>query len=281
MAIYEFATHYHLERRTRAWEAPGHSARDGNRREGNYPTATAERNTELLLPAGQPEPMETPPIYAINRSAVLVLPAQPFLTGRIRPNEFQAGTCGRMIFSGCNCVCRGQRCTIDQSRAADGNNAMDHLPEEVIAIGPPASRGPGSSVELVRRLSLGDSIAIVVGIMIGGGIFLVPNLVARSVLSMPLIMSVWILAGVISFFGALACAELGAAFPSTGGQYVFLREAYGPAAGFLCGWSLFTVARSAQVAWMSVVFSIYASYLVPFGPLVSKLISLAVLSVFA
>jgi amino acid transporter len=98
---------------------------------------------------------------------------------------------------------------------------------------------------------------------------------------MPLIMSVWILAGVISFFGALACAELGAAFPSTGGQYVFLREAYGPAAAFLCGWSLFTVARSAQVAWMSVVFSIYASYLVPFGPLVSKLLSLAVLSVFA
>jgi APA family basic amino acid/polyamine antiporter len=158
---------------------------------------------------------------------------------------------------------------------------MDHLPEEVIAIGPPASRGPGSSVELVRRLSLGDSIAIVVGIMIGGGIFLVPNLVARSLPSMPLIMSVWILAGVISFFGALACAELGAAFPSTGGQYVFLREAYGPAAAFLCGWSLFTVARSAQVAWMSVVFSIYASYLVPFGPLVSKLLSLAVLSVFA
>lgn len=72
---------------------------------------------------------------------------------------------GASVFSGCNCVCRRQRCTIDQSRVGDGN--MDHLPEEVIAIGPPASRGPGSSVELVRRLSLGDSIAIVVGIMIG------------------------------------------------------------------------------------------------------------------
>jgi hypothetical protein len=48
--IYEFIAHYHLERRTRDWEAPGDSARDGNRREGNYPTATAERNTELLLP---------------------------------------------------------------------------------------------------------------------------------------------------------------------------------------------------------------------------------------
>jgi APA family basic amino acid/polyamine antiporter len=148
-------------------------------------------------------------------------------------------------------------------------------------VNPLASRSQRPSAELARRLSLSDSIAIVVGIMIGGGIFLVPNLVARSLPSIPMIMGVWVLAGVVSFFGALACAELGAAFPSTGGQYVFLREAYGPATAFLCGWSLFTVARSAQVAWMSVVFSIYASYLVPFGPLVSKLLSLAVLAAFA
>ena len=134
--------------------------------------------------------------------------------------------------------------------------------------------------KLARQLSLGDSIAIVVGVMIGGGIFLVPNLVARSLPSVPMIMGVWVVAGLISLLGALACAELGAAFPSTGGQYVFLREAYGPLAGFLCGWSLFTVARSAQVAWLSVAFSIYASYLVPFGPLVSKVLSLAVLAIF-
>ncbi len=134
--------------------------------------------------------------------------------------------------------------------------------------------------ELARRLSLGDSIAIVVGVMIGGGIFLVPNLVARSLPSMPMIMGVWVLAGVISFLGALACAELGAAFPATGGQYVFLREAYGPLAAFLCGWSFFTVARSAQVAWLSVVFSIYVSYLARLGPVGSKLLSLAVLAVF-
>jgi basic amino acid/polyamine antiporter, APA family len=158
---------------------------------------------------------------------------------------------------------------------------MDSSSQDVIAVNPLAGRSQRPSAELARRVSLGDSIAIVVGIMIGGGIFLVPNLVARSLPSIPMIMSVWILAGVVSFFGALACSELGAAFPSTGGQYVFLREAYGPAAAFLCGWSLFTVARSAQVAWMSVVFSIYASYLVPFGPLVSKLLSLAVLAVFA
>jgi APA family basic amino acid/polyamine antiporter len=136
-------------------------------------------------------------------------------------------------------------------------------------------------VELTRRLSLGDSIAIVVGMMIGGGIFLVPNLVARSVHSMPMIMGVWTFAGVVSLIGALACAELGAAFPATGGQYVFLREAYGPAAAFLCGWSLFTVARTAQVAWLAVVFSIYVGYFVPLGHLASQLLSLGVLATFA
>jgi basic amino acid/polyamine antiporter, APA family len=158
---------------------------------------------------------------------------------------------------------------------------MDQSPEEAIAVNQPASRSTRPSAELVRRLSLGDSVAIVVGITIGGGIFLVPNLVARSLPSIPMIMSMWIFAGVVSFFGALACAELGAAFPKTGGQYVFIREAYGPAAAFLCGWSLFTVARSAQVAWLSVVFSIYASYLVPLGPQASKLLSLAVPAIFA
>ena len=140
-----------------------------------------------------------------------------------------------------------------------------------------ANRRP---VELIRRLSLLDSIAIVVGIMIGGGIFLVPNLVARSLPSMPAILAVWVLAGGISFIGALACAELGAALPATGGQYVFLREAYGPPAAFLCGWSLFTVARSAQVAWLAVVFSIYISYWLPLAPPVAKLLSLAVLALF-
>ncbi len=156
---------------------------------------------------------------------------------------------------------------LDQSRSRErhqlSKNSRDH-----------------ACTELARRLSLGDSIAIVVGMMIGGGIFLVPNLVARSVPSMPMAMAVWVLAGVVSFLGALACAELGAAFPATGGQYVFLREAYGSATAFLCGWSLFTVARTAQVAWLAVVFSIYVGYFVPLGLLASKLLSLSVLALF-
>ena len=88
-----------------------------------------------------------------------------------------------------------------------------------------------------------DALAIVVGMYIGGGIFLVPNLVARNLAEPASILAVWIFAGVVSFFGALACAELGAAMPATGGQYVFLREMYGPMAGFLCGWTMFLVGQ--------------------------------------
>lgn len=138
----------------------------------------------------------------------------------------------------------------------------------------------GEGRELARRLSLADSLAIVAGIMIGGGIFVVPNLVACSLPSVSMIMGVWVAAGLISLVGALACAELGAAFPSTGGQYVFVREAFGPLAAFLCGWSFLTVSRSAQVAWLSVVFSVYVSYFTPLGPLASKMLSLSVLAAF-
>jgi APA family basic amino acid/polyamine antiporter len=136
-------------------------------------------------------------------------------------------------------------------------------------------------LELPRKLGLLDALAIVIGIVIGGGIFLVPNLVARNLSSTSAILAVWAVAGVTSFFGALACAELGAAFPSTGGQYVFLREAYGPMAGFLCGWSMFLVARTAQVAWLAVTLSLYVSYFVPLDPLDSKLLGLAAIVGFA
>jgi basic amino acid/polyamine antiporter, APA family len=135
--------------------------------------------------------------------------------------------------------------------------------------------------ELPRRLGLADSVAIVIGIIIGGGIFLVPNLVARSLGSVPMIIAVWVFAAVVTFFGALACAELGAAWPATGGQYIYLRDAYGPLAGFLCGWSSFTVARSAQVAWLAVVFALYFGYFVPLGPWAAKALGVGAIAFFA
>src|SRR5437762_1524196 len=98
---------------------------------------------------------------------------------------------------------------------------------------------------------------------------------ASTLRSESLILTAWIFAGLVSFFGALACAELGAAIPASGGQYVFLRESYGPFAGFLCGWTMFVVARTAQVAWLAVTISLYTGYLIPLGPIAGKLLALA------
>lgn len=134
--------------------------------------------------------------------------------------------------------------------------------------------------ELARRLGFVDALSIVVGCMIGGGIFLVPNLIAQNLTSTALILGTWVFAGVISFFGALGCAELGAAMPSTGGQYVFLREAYGPIGGFLCGWTNFLISRTAQSAWLAVVLTAYISYFHPFGNIASKAISVAAIAIF-
>jgi basic amino acid/polyamine antiporter, APA family len=140
---------------------------------------------------------------------------------------------------------------------------------------------PDLASDLPRKLGLIDSLSIVIGITIGGGIFLVPNLVARELRSAGAILGVWIFAGVISFFGALACAELGTAIPSTGGQYVFLREAYGPLIGFLCGWSMFVVARTAQIAWLAVTLALYIAYFVPLSPVESKLVGVAAIVALA
>ena len=88
--------------------------------------------------------------------------------------------------------------------------------------------------ELPRKLSVLDSAAIVVGTVIGSAVFIVPSSVAQNLPTVPSFLGVWVFTGLLSFFGALAYAELGAMMPRTGGQYVFLRQAYGPLPAFLC-----------------------------------------------
>ena len=83
--------------------------------------------------------------------------------------------------------------------------------------------------------------------------------------------------GLLSFFGALAYAELGAMMPSTGGQYVYLREAYGPLPAFLCGWAFFLVIQSGSIATLAAGFSIYLSYFVPLGPVAARLVSVVLI----
>src|SRR5260370_26963127 len=107
--------------------------------------------------------------------------------------------------------------------------------------------------------------------MIASAIFLVPGSIAQNLPSVAMILGVWIVAGTLSLLGALAYAELGAMMPATGGQYVFLRESFGPMWGFLCGWSCFLAARSGGIAVVAVGFSIYLSYFLPMTPLVSRL----------
>jgi APA family basic amino acid/polyamine antiporter len=131
--------------------------------------------------------------------------------------------------------------------------------------------------DLPRTLGLLDCACIVVGIVIGAGIFLAPRLVAQALPSAPLILSVWITCGVLCFFGGLAYAELGAMMPETGGHYVFLRECYGPLTGFLCGWTFTLVVLWAAIAWLAVSFSITLAYFIPINAVASKLISLSVI----
>ena len=111
-----------------------------------------------------------------------------------------------------------------------------------------------------------DATCIVIGTTIGVGIFLVPGSIARELGSPQLILAAWVATGIISLFGALAYAELGAMMPESGGQYVYLREAYGPAAAFVCGWVAFLITQSGSIAAVSVGFGIYCSYLLPGVP---------------
>src|ERR1044071_7411995 len=129
--------------------------------------------------------------------------------------------------------------------------------------------------QLPRKLGLLDATFIVIGIVIGSGIFLLPNLIARNLPSAPAILAVWVVAGVLSYFGALAYAEVGAMLPATGGQYVFLREAYGPGCAFLCGWVFVLAVVPGGIAFLAVGFSIYLDNFLHLSPAMRNLVSLA------
>jgi len=118
--------------------------------------------------------------------------------------------------------------------------------------------------KLVRQLGLFDSTMMMVGIVIGSGIFLTTGIMAKSIPSASLILLAWIVGGLITLAGALTYAELGAAMPEAGGQYVYLREAYGPLSGFLFGWVLFLVTMAGSIAALGIAFAEYFGYFFPF-----------------
>ena len=118
-----------------------------------------------------------------------------------------------------------------------------------------------SAPKLVRGLGLLDASMIVVGSMIGSGIFITSAESARLIGSPGWLLAAWALAGLLTITGALCCAELAAMWPKAGGQYVFLREAYGPSIGFLFGWSLFLVIQTGTIAAVAVAFANFTGVL--------------------
>jgi basic amino acid/polyamine antiporter, APA family len=111
--------------------------------------------------------------------------------------------------------------------------------------------------ELKRALGIWSAAAIVIGTVIGSGIFLVPNTMVKNVGTPLMVFAVWIFGGMLTLFGALSYAELAAAMPEAGGEYIYLREAYGPLWGFIYGWTQMWVAKSGSIATLASGFFIY------------------------
>jgi APA family basic amino acid/polyamine antiporter len=128
-----------------------------------------------------------------------------------------------------------------------------------MTIGADSARKP----VLVRGLSLFDATTLVVGSVIGSGIFVAPSIMAGYVESPTLQLSLWAIGGLLTLAGALAFAEMGASLPRAGGQYVFLSEAFGPPLGFLYGWTYLAAINTGTIAAVSVAF---AKYLGVFAP---------------
>jgi basic amino acid/polyamine antiporter, APA family len=123
----------------------------------------------------------------------------------------------------------------------------------------PANAAPS----LQRVLGLWSAVSIVIGTVIGSGIFLVPTAMIAEVGSVKILFAVWMVAGLLSLFGALTYAELAAAMPEAGGEYVYLSAAYGPFWGYLYGWTQFWVAKSGSIATLAAGFYTYLTAFVP------------------
>lgn len=142
------------------------------------------------------------------------------------------------------------------------------------------SASESAEPQLLRALTLWQTASIAIGIMIGTAIFIVPAETTRAVGSPEIALAVWAAGGLLSLFGALTFAELAAMLPHAGGQYVFLREAYGPFVSFLCGWSFFTAAQTGGISVLAVGFAEYLAEFVPLSPWASKAAAAASIVLF-
>jgi APA family basic amino acid/polyamine antiporter len=115
----------------------------------------------------------------------------------------------------------------------------------------------------VRRLGLLDTTFLVIGAVVGSGIFMTPGIIAAGLPSPGLLLSIWLAGGLVTLCGALSFAELGAMYPQAGGQYVYIREAYGDGAAFLFGWAFFGFIMCGGLAALAVAFAEFLGSFVP------------------
>src|SRR5256885_8599904 len=133
---------------------------------------------------------------------------------------------------------------------------------------------------LERTLGLKDLTLLIIGTVIGSGIFIVPGAVLRQTNgSIGLAMAVWLAGGILSLLGALTYGELSAMNPKAGGLYIFIRDGFGRFPSFLYGWTLFFVISSGSMATLAVAFSSYLGQIVPLSPLGAKLAAIAMIIV--
>src|SRR3989441_7248752 len=129
--------------------------------------------------------------------------------------------------------------------------------------------------DLKRELGLFDAVMINAGTMIASAIFIVPATVAAAVHGTAVMTLVWVIGGIVSLLGALSIAELAAAYPEAGGQYAYLREAYGTIWAFLYGWANFAVINTASIAAIAVGFARYIGFFVPLTELAIRVVAVA------
>jgi basic amino acid/polyamine antiporter, APA family len=136
--------------------------------------------------------------------------------------------------------------------------------------------------ELARTLDQKDLVLVVIGTVIGSGIWLVPGAVLKSSSGDPgLALVVWLVGGIFSLLGALTFAELGAMYPDSGGSYTYVREAFGPLPAFLLGWTLFLAINTGSMATLAVAFATYAGEFAPLGTFARRLVAAAMIAVVA
>jgi len=139
-----------------------------------------------------------------------------------------------------------------------------------------------ASRELARTLDQKDLVLVVIGTVIGSGIWLVPGAVLKNSGGDPgLALTVWLVGGIFSLLGALTFAELGAMYPDSGGSYTYVREAFGPLPAFLLGWTLFLAINTGSMATLAVAFATYAGEFAPLGTLARRLVAATMITVVA